>query len=143
MEEHSICRFRMLGIACAVLAAATLAGCPGVRLDGFVLFIHNDSADKGSGTAITSIEIQGPGDSDFGPDLLEGDLQPGQSIDFVLDAPFSFEDLNGVSYRVRVTYEGFLGFDGQDVATFSCMHRLERTDWSWFPGADIDNRCVF
>ena len=135
-------KLRILGSVCALMLAATLTGCPGVRPDGFVLFIHNDSADKADGTAIKSIEFKAPGEGDFGPDVLEGDLEPGNSVDFLLDAPFRFQDEDGVSYSVRVTYDGLLGLEAQDVATFSCMHTLERTDWSWSPGADIENRCV-
>ncbi|MBI2435741.1 MAG: hypothetical protein HYV26_23035 [Candidatus Hydrogenedentes bacterium] len=127
----------MVSVLGVVLSAFLLAGCPGFTPEGFLFFLHNDSED----TPIISVEFRGPGDDDFGANMLDEDLQPGDEIDFLLEAPFRFEDEQGVTYRVRVTYEGLLGLEVQNVGVFSCLHAGERTDWNWTPGDEPD-RCV-
>ena len=130
-------KYRVMSVMCAFGAAVFLAGCPGLRPDSFLFFFHNDSED----TAVTRLQFRGPGDDAFGASVLEGELAPGESIDFLLEAPFRFQDEDGVNYQVRVTYEGGLCeiIDGcQDTGTFRNLHAGERTDWHWTPGDEPD-----
>ena len=130
-------KYRLMSVVCAMSAAALLTGCPGLRPDRFLFLFHNDSED----VVVTRLQFKGPGDDAFGPNALEQNLLAGESVDFLLEAPFRFQNENGVMYQVRVTYEGglceILG-GCNDTGTFRNVHAGERTDWHWTPGSNPD-----
>ena len=128
----------IMTIACAALVAMSLSGCPGDNPFQFVLTVENNSAD----IPIDSIKIRELGGG-YGSNELAEPLQPGDSEDFVLDAPFRVLDEEGTSYQVLVEYEvpllkGLFEADGEDEGTFRRAHKNEKHTWDWTPGSEPD-----
>lgn len=120
----------------ALVGMIGLSGCPNNPTAGTIV-IHNisDSAN------ILEIHFQGPNDAGFGDNMLDGQLAPGQDQTYEVDAPFSAENADGVTYKVQVKYEILDIFQPTDEATFNCLNAGETANWFWAPGRN-EEICV-
>lgn len=124
----------LLGFAALAVFTPTmmLTGCD--EIEGVATIrIVNGSPDRN----IVELKVKGPGQADFGGNVLQADIAPNGALQYEVEAPTRSEDEQGVRYEFQLTYEGILDLGTEtDFAAYTRVHAGDQTTWAWSPGND-------
>jgi len=125
---------RKIGIVMvAMLATATFGGC--LFLQGDARLTVRNVSDNSN---ILEIHVKAPGEEEFGENVLNAQVAPGNSTQLNLPAPRRGENADGVTYEIRIRYEIFDVIESSNIAVFSCVHAGKTFEWTWQPGSTPD-----